>query len=1053
MYVPRSLFLSLGGIFASVVFPLLSIAEETPRVRSSAVVDLPFDEEQGPALDAATVGQSADAARFVNEPVRVTSPFWNQSGKRAVLLDAARAQYLELADSPDLDRPQAVSISLLAVNLVAPNDTAFRGLFAKRGTGADGKVSTNYGINFTMQNDQGQFYIHDGVGFRVAAYSVKELLPPRKLVHLTAVLEVADAPGADADTEADDVRLQVFVNGRALTPKSVTNGFVDGTNAWTTDVQVAGLVNDIPLAIGRSDAAGEYFSGVVDEFCLFPSALTPEQALKLFHEVAGANVDELIQQDQPVPLVRPEITRINPPALVVGQTTQLAIVGKNLLPAPRVTVPVPGTTVELVGEPTAERLTARVSVPADAVPAIVPVWVTTQQGVTAAELVAVDHLPLRNIQQVSADSPATLPAAYWGTLQGANVVRLEFPGQAGQRFVADVELQRLGGKAEPVLELKNPQGAPLTIAWGQSWLGGDARIETTLPVDGRYTLELHDLVYRAPGPNPFRLKVGDLQLIDLPFPVASPAGTVTIEPVGVGFAPGTRWSTTLAAPERSPMAPLPLPADLRVPGPRPLVRVSDAMEIVEAEPSGELPSVVATFAEGNRRAVGINGRLRQPLERDRFLVQVTPGQKLRFTLQSRSLGSTLYGEIALLAHPAGNLLAVTSDQPSETDPRLEFTVPEGMQQIQVAVRDLFGRGGERAVYRLEIAPAELPVFDLAVNTSVLSLPADGSAIVELTLNRGGYNGPVALRIDGDDGLRIAPEEIPQGVAGKILCRIRRAAPSAAADPALIRIVGTSVGVEPATSVSAVLTGSATAPAFRDTLAIGQLDPGGLQVELLQPPTKLFRGVTQRLPVKIQRAAGTSAAGLPVRFTSQSTEAVRPRQPGNPAAGNFPLVAVVPAQVAPAEAEQFDVALTTPLEAVEPVLQIVLTAEAVLHAYSERVLASAHAEPFRVTIENAVAPKVDAGSLQVVAGADHAVTGTLQRTAGFAEPVEVTLVGLPEGYQITPALVPADQDAFRIVVKSPPVNAETALPNVKLRVTSRGAPLAADADVALRVAPQ
>jgi hypothetical protein len=1046
MTVPRCL-LAIT-LFAPAWLP----AQEASPVKRLAVVQLGFDEPDGQALDSAAAGQSADVGKFVNQPVRVSSPFWNQSERRAVQFDGAKAQYIELADSPDLDRPDAVTLSLFCVNLVPENDAAFHGLFAKRGTNADGKPSTNYGINFTMQNDNAQFYIHDGAGYRVAAYSTKEMLPFRKLVHLTAAIAVGDAPGNDADHDADDVRFQVFVNGKPLTPKSVTNGFVDGTIAWTTDVVVSGLVNDVPLAIGRSESAGEYFSGVVDEFHVFPFALSAEQARQLFLEAAGSNVDELIQQDQqPLP-AKPEIARINPPGLLIGKATQIVLAGKNLLPSPRVFVPVPGAEVELVSEPTADRLTAKVTLPAEATPAIVPVFVQTEHGLSGGELVAVDELPLRNIQTVSAQEPARLPAAYWGTLQGGNVVRLEFSGKAGQRFVADVELRRLGGQAQPVLELKSPLGTPLAIAWGHAWLGGDARIEAVLPSDGQYSIELHDLVYRASGgANSFRLKVGDLRLLDLPFPLAALPGPLTIEPVGTGFSAETRWTALFQPIASASASPLPLPAGERVPGPRPLVMNSTAAaELVETEISGgNLPTIDATWA-GSKLPVGISGRLRNRHERDRYLLQVAPGQKLRLTLQSKSMGSPVDGEIAVLAHPAGNPLAMTSDQPSDTDPRLDFTVPAGMNQVQVAVRDLFGRGGDLAVYRLEVAPAEFPAFDLSLNLASVSLPADGSALVILTLNRVSYTGPVALQVAGDDALTISPAEIPAGVSGAVWCRLQRTNASSP-DVSLVRIVGSSVGAEPIVSRQASL--NLMAPAYRQTLAAGVTAPTGLSVELQQPPAVLYRGVTQRLPLTIARVSDRPGGSAPVRFNSQSTEAVRPRQPGNPGAGNFPLVAVVPGQLAASDAAQFELAVQTPLEVVEKSLQMAIIAEAVPHAYSDRVLATAHAVPFRAAIENAVSPKLEDATLKVLAESEHAVKGTLQRTTGFSDPVEVTLTGLPADYHVTPAKVAGDQNEFQIVVKAPAVENEKALENIKLRVTSQGSAIANEAPVALRAVPK
>ncbi|MDZ4686293.1 MAG: LamG-like jellyroll fold domain-containing protein, partial [Planctomycetaceae bacterium] len=467
-------------------------------LRAEATVQLTFDEESGNAIDAAVVGTSKDDGQLVKDPVRVPSPFWNQSGKRALQLDAGKQQFVEIADAADVDRPDAVTFSLLVVNLTAADDGGYHGLVAKRGQ-ADGKTLTNYGINFSRQGDNFQVYIADGPGYKVVQYPHEPAFAARRLLHLTATFQVGDAPGQDADTDADDVRIQLFVNGAAVTPKAVAPGFVNGTEGWITDVAPAGLVNDLPVTIGRSEAAGEYFSGVVDEFLLFPRALSADEAKRLFQEVAGPNVEELIQQDKPAPPALPQIARLSHAGLTAGQTTQVVIAGKNLSPTPQVLFPVPGATATIIGEPTADKLTVRFDVPQAALPGFYPVWVKTPQGLSAAEPVAVDRLPHIGVQQTSAEKPGALPAAFFGNLTGGQEQRVYFEGKKGQRIVADVELKRLGGKANPILELKTAQGTPLSIAWGQARLAGDARLEQTLPADGLYFIELHDLVYRGGG--------------------------------------------------------------------------------------------------------------------------------------------------------------------------------------------------------------------------------------------------------------------------------------------------------------------------------------------------------------------------------------------------------------------------------------------------------------------------------------------------------------------------------------------------------------------------
>ena len=252
------------------------VDEAKEPVRATAVVNFSFDEESGPAKDSATAGTVPDEGKLAGDPVRVSSPFWNQTGKKAVQLDAAKMQFIEIADGADVDAANAVSFGLLVVNLAETTDAAYHGLIAKRGT-VDGKAFANYGINFTMQADTFQVYISDGGGYKVVNYSAKEALPYRRLVYLTATFQVADATMQDDDTDVDDVKIMLFANGEPLTPKAAPNGYVEKNVGWIKDISVAGLLNNLPTTIGRSEATGEYLSCVIDEFSLFDKALSPPQ--------------------------------------------------------------------------------------------------------------------------------------------------------------------------------------------------------------------------------------------------------------------------------------------------------------------------------------------------------------------------------------------------------------------------------------------------------------------------------------------------------------------------------------------------------------------------------------------------------------------------------------------------------------------------------------------------------------------------------------------------------------------------------------------------------
>ena len=1031
-----------------------SFAQSEP-IRAKAAVNFTFDEASGPAKDSATAGQVADDGAIINDPSRVSSPFWNQRGKKAIQFDASRQQYIEIPDSADVDAPTAVSFGMFAVNLTEPADTAYHGLIAKRGADG-GRQTTNYGINFQSQADNFQVYIHDGTNYKLVGYSVKEALPFRKLVYLTATFEVADATKQDDDTDVDDLRIMFFVNGEPLTPKTAPNGYVDGKQGWIKDINVAGLLNNLPVTIGRSEAAGEYLSCVVDEFSLFQTALNPAQAKQLFLEVAGDNVKDLMAQDQPAPVVVPAISSLSQPGLQIGQTTQLVVNGSNLGPNPMAVFPIPGVTFSVAEGSAPNRLVLNTSVPADTPPGIYPVWIRSQVGVSKSVALAIDHLPQSAIGGSAADKPASLPGAFFGSLAGGQQQRVYFAGKKGQRVVADVEMKRLGSAANPVVEIKSPEGTPLEIAWGHNSLKGDARAETILAKDGIYSVELHDLTFNAPGQNAFRLKVGDLKLIDGVLPAAIASGTVEVWPIGSGFAPMEKLTGQFVTPPESQKGLLVLPVQSGVAAAVPPLPVSHATEVVETfgQAEGTWQTVDATFMLDTSRPVAISGVIRSKGEHDSYLLNVVPGQSLQFILQADSLGSTLEGALQILGHPQGNVLTDSGDQPGTADLQLRFKVPAGVSQVRVAVRDLFHNGGPRSFYRLVIQPETRQSFSLTLNTPTVNLPEDGSAVIEMQVNRASYNGPIKLSVVGDTSVVVSPDEIGKGMSGKMLLRLVRSGPAAAAGMApLLRIVGESVGADPAIKAAAQLQASIAGQSFVDTMAFGTTPAAGLSIELQQIPTVLYRGATVDLPLLVRRQAGQPCAELPVRLNLESTEPIRKRDNNNPGAGNIPSVTATQEIVAPDSPEQATLKLTVPMEVVEPTIDFVIKAEATPHAYSERVVATAYSQPFRAMIQNAVTPRIDDPTLAVTAESDHKLTGVLQRTAGFKGPVEATLVGLPADYTVQTSNVGSDQDKFEIVVKAPKVNAETPVPNVKLRLTSNGNLLVGEVPVNVKVVPK
>lgn len=209
---------------------------------------------------------------------------------------------------------------------------------------------------------------------------------------------------------------------------------MNGQEAWTLDVNLAGLLNSLPLNIGRSEVAGEYTSCVIGDFRLFPRALSADEVKKLFLEVAGENVNELIAADKAAPVKSPVISSLSQPGLQVGQTTQIVVTGTDLGPNPVGVFPLPEVRFDRADGSTPTRLVLNVIVPAETVPGLYPFWVKSQAGISKSVALAIDRLPQVSMTS-SPDQPATLPAAFFGSLSGGQQQLVYFRGSKNHAWL------------------------------------------------------------------------------------------------------------------------------------------------------------------------------------------------------------------------------------------------------------------------------------------------------------------------------------------------------------------------------------------------------------------------------------------------------------------------------------------------------------------------------------------------------------------------------------------------------------------------------------------
>src|SRR5207302_485999 len=171
---------------------------------------------------------------------------------------------------------------------------------------------------------------------------------------------------------------------------------------------------------------------------------------------------------------------------------------------------------------------------------------------------------------------------------------------------------------------------------------------------------------------------------------------------------------------------------------------------------------------GQRYPAIINGRIDQPHAEDRYRLLVKPGMRLRFDVLANRLGSPLDGVLSLRTE-AGAELATNDDRADTVDPGFDFTVPDKVTALVIALKDLLGRAGPEFVYRLQVLPMDDPAFQMTISEDRVVLPKGGGAIVRVHADRAGYSGPIKIVVDGLPAHTVVKgREIPPGASDALL---------------------------------------------------------------------------------------------------------------------------------------------------------------------------------------------------------------------------------------------------------------------------------------------
>lgn len=1029
--------------FATLVFvtfaalnPQISVSAE---IRDRAVLSLTFDDlpESGTVSTADTgkAGKVADAVSLTKEPSRIPSAFVAGSAGYSLILDPARQQQIVIATSEDNSRPDAVTMSGLFASLLPLNDSAFHGLFAKRKAG--GGDSTNYGINFNPSTDVFQVYVNDGTGYKVVSYSVKVAIGYRRRIHVAACFDAGDAPAADADADADDVRVRLFVNGQLATPAAAVGGLIEGNTGWLQDVSLSKCVSDAPLTVGSSFPDGELTRLICDDIHLFAESLSDDDAKTLFAEVAGASSAEITAEQGAVAdaaQMQPEIVRIVPHAAEVGKTTRMIVAGKNLENA-RLHTDIRGITVAVAEGGNAGQGVFDVTVDPSVVPERSLIRCVTHAGVSNPLIISVDRVASHADGTFTEASPATtFPISSTGLIAGTEQKRLWFKGTANQKIVAEVEARRIGSRLDPVVEIRSQTGTPLALQWQQFDLSGDARAAATLPADGLYFAEVHDLQFQAPGGSPWRLIVGDLPPDSLAFPATVASSSAALRTVG-----GNSVSEPVSVKTSAGQVAIDSGTTLLA---LPSLRTDAGIQVTEPL-EGTFPAtpVDATFTASPFPALLVNGRISAAKEQDSLLLTVTPGQTLHFSVAARLLSSPLRAHLTLLNGDAA--VAQNDGDSGASDPALTFAVPEGVTQLRVQIRDLNGNGSAASTYRLQVARSDRQAFVVSTTEGALRLPSNGSVPLRLSVVRQSpsfrYTGPIRLAVSGLPDVTIVPETVPASDQNQqILAMVTRSAAVDSANTAAgqaLRIEARAEGPEPVFSTT-VLIETASVPANSltlpdSTLVTGPVESVPATIVLDGIPPILLRGISTTIPVRLIPL--TEQIPPYVRFEMMTTEPARREDPNKPDSPLKPVVSLEEFQFGPVTQGTFPLKVRVPVDTPSTTIDAVISAEYVAQPLAASSGSKSWTAPILLFVDDAAAVIAPADPFKGAKTSTVNINGTIQRHPLFTEAVTVVLDGLPPGFTAAPVALAADQAAFTVAVTIPDAAAAGEVPNLTLRV--------------------
>lgn len=346
-----------------------------------------------------------------------------------------------------------------------------------------------------------------------------------------------------------------------------------------------------------------------------------------------------------IPPPKPELTAVDPIGIQRGETVTLHLTGKHLSGISEALFNEGKLWAKVVDETTLELTSAP-----DLKPGTYDLKVASPGGQSGAVRVYVDDLP-QVFEQEPNDSAETatlgaLPADFWGKFdRRGDVDYFAFEGKSGQTIVLDAASQRLGSKANLMVEFLDASGRVLSSGSGFD-NDREPLLAAKLAADGRYFVRVTELEANASAEHFYRLSIGSFAYVSGCYPLAvAPNTQTTVRLVGLNC-PDDPAVTVHSGAAGEGDVPLD-PARFRWRKPF-KVMIGSSPEPVELEPNDH-PS------EANPIAVpgSVNGRIDRPGDVDLFRFEAKAGGNYVVETLASRRGSPVDTKIEVL-HPDGS---------------------------------------------------------------------------------------------------------------------------------------------------------------------------------------------------------------------------------------------------------------------------------------------------------------------------------------------------------------------------------------------------------------